>query len=48
MAMHIGTVRDVVGRVVWSFAADGPIRCERGRLVVMDWVGLEREAMMSA
>jgi hypothetical protein len=36
MATYIGTVRDVVGRVLQSFAADGPIRRERGHLVVMD------------
>jgi DNA-binding GntR family transcriptional regulator len=48
IATHIGTVRDVVGRVLRSFAAEGLIRRERGRLVVMDRAGLERAAMMSA
>jgi CRP-like cAMP-binding protein len=45
IAAHIGTVRDVVGRALRTFAADGLIRRERGRLVVMDRAGLEREAM---
>ena len=38
---YIGTVRDVVGRTLRA----GFIRRERGRLVVMDRAGLEREAM---
>jgi len=45
IAAHIGTVRDVVGRALRTFADDGLIRRERGRLVVMDRAGLEREAM---
>ena len=45
IAAHIGTVRDVVGRALRTFADDGLIRRERGRLVVVDRVGLEREAM---
>jgi DNA-binding GntR family transcriptional regulator len=40
-------VRDVVGRALRTFADDGLIRRERGRLVVVDRTGLEREAMMS-
>jgi hypothetical protein len=48
IAAQIGTVREVVGRTLRAFAAAGLIRRERGRLVVMDRVGLEREAMMSA
>jgi CRP/FNR family transcriptional regulator len=47
IAAHIGTVRDVVGRVLRSFAEEGLIRRERGRLVVVDRAGLEREAMMN-
>ena len=47
IAVYIGTVRDVVGRTLRAFADDGLIRRERGRLVVMDRAGLEREAMRS-
>jgi CRP-like cAMP-binding protein len=45
VAAQIGTVRDVVGRMLRTFASEGLIRRERGRLVVMDRAGLEREAM---
>jgi CRP-like cAMP-binding protein len=45
IAAHIGTVRDVVGRTLRSFAKQGLIRRERGRLVVTDRAGLEHEAM---
>jgi CRP/FNR family cyclic AMP-dependent transcriptional regulator len=45
VAAQIGTVRDVVGRTLRTFADDGLIRRERGRLVVVDQAGLEREAM---
>ena len=45
IATHIGTVRDVVGRALRTFADDRLIRRERGRLVVIDRAGLEREAM---
>lgn len=44
IAAHIGTVRDVVGRTLRIFADDGLIRRERGRVVVVDQEGLEREA----
>ena len=47
IAAQIGTVRDVVGRALRAFADDGLIRRERGRLVVIDRTGLEREAMMN-
>jgi CRP/FNR family transcriptional regulator len=47
IATYIGTVRDVVGRTLRTFADDGLIRRERGRLVVMDRAGLERAAMMN-
>jgi CRP/FNR family cyclic AMP-dependent transcriptional regulator len=47
IAAHIGTVRDVVGRALRTFAYDGLIRRERGRLAVMDRAGLEHEAMRS-
>lgn len=45
IAAQIGTVRDVVGRTLRTFADDGLIRRERGRLVVVDRAGLEHEAM---
>jgi CRP/FNR family cyclic AMP-dependent transcriptional regulator len=45
IATYIGTVRDVVGRTLRTFADDGLIRRERGRLVVLDRAGLERAAM---
>jgi len=45
LAAHIGTVRDVVGRALRALADEGLIRRERGRLVVKDRAGLEREAM---
>jgi CRP/FNR family transcriptional regulator len=44
VAAQIGTVRDVVGRTLRAFANDGLIRRERGRIVVVDREGLEREA----
>jgi CRP/FNR family cyclic AMP-dependent transcriptional regulator len=47
IAAQIGTVRDVVGRALRTFADDGLIRRERGRLVVVDRAKLERAAMMS-
>jgi CRP/FNR family cyclic AMP-dependent transcriptional regulator len=46
LAAQIGTVRDVVGRALRTFANDGLIRRERGRLVVVDRARLERAAMM--
>jgi CRP/FNR family transcriptional regulator len=45
IAIHVGTVRDVVGRTLRSFAREGLIRRERGRLVVTDRAGLQHEAM---
>ena len=45
IAIHIGTVRDVVGRALRSFARQGYVRRERGRLVIADRRGLEHEAM---
>lgn len=44
LAESIGTVRDVVGRTLRAFAEEGLVRRERGRLVVVDRQGLEREA----
>lgn len=45
LAASIGTVREMVGRTLRAFAAEGLIRRERGRIVVLDREGLEREAM---
>ena len=45
IAANIGTVREMVGRTLRAFAADGLVRRERGRIVVVDREGLEREAV---
>ena len=45
IAARIGTVRDVVGRLLRSFASEGLIRRERGRLVIVDREALEKEAL---
>ena len=45
LAVRIGTVRTVVGRTLRSFAQDGLIRRERGRVVITDREGLRREAL---
>ncbi|MCD6553346.1 MAG: Crp/Fnr family transcriptional regulator [Anaerolineae bacterium] len=44
IAAHIGTVREMVGRTLRAFADEGLVRRERGRIVVVDREGLEREA----
>lgn len=44
IAAHIGTVREMVGRTMRDLAEDGLIRRERGRIVVLDLAGLQREA----
>jgi CRP/FNR family cyclic AMP-dependent transcriptional regulator len=44
IASQIGTVREMVGRTLRAFADEGWIRRERGRIVVVDRQGLEREA----
>jgi len=44
IAARIGTVRETVGRTLRAFAAAGLIRRQRGRIVVVDREGLEREA----
>lgn len=44
IAAQLGTVRDVVGRVLRAFMDEGLIRRERGQLVVVDRTALEREA----
>ena len=44
IAAQIGTVREMVGRTLRDFAADGLIRRQRGRITVVNREGLEREA----
>jgi len=44
IAAQIGTVREMVGRTLRALATEGYIRRERGRVVVIDKEGLEREA----
>jgi len=44
IAASIGTVRDVVGRMLRAFADEGLVRRERGRLVILDRARLQREA----
>ncbi len=44
IAAHLGTVREMVGRTLRAFADARLIRHERGRVVVVDREGLEREA----
>jgi len=44
IAVHIGTVREMVGRTLRAFADEGLIRRERGRIVVVNREKLEREA----
>jgi CRP-like cAMP-binding protein len=45
IAAYLGTVRDVIGRMLRSFSREGLIRWEKGRLVVTDWAGVRDEAM---
>jgi len=45
IATRIGTVRDVVGRLLRAFAQEGLIRRERGRLVIVDRDTLEKIAI---
>ncbi len=44
IAVHLGTVRDVVGRELRALEDAGLIRRERGRIVLLSRVGLERKA----
>ena len=44
IAAQIGTVREMVGRTLRAFAADGLIRRQRGVIIVVNREGLEREA----
>ena len=44
IAAYVGTVRDMVGRTLRSFADAGLVRMERQRIVLLDREGLEAEA----
>jgi CRP/FNR family cyclic AMP-dependent transcriptional regulator len=44
IAVHIGTVREMVGRTLRAFTAEDLIRRHRGQIVIVDRVGLAREA----
>jgi len=44
IAAHLGTVRDMVGRTLRSFADAGLVRMERDHIVLLDREGLEGEA----
>jgi|YNPNPStandDraft_1061719.scaffolds.fasta_scaffold25374_4 CRP/FNR family transcriptional regulator len=44
IAAHLGTVREVVGRVLRVWQEEGVIRRERGRIVVLDRAALEKKA----
>ena len=46
MAAQIGTVREMVGRVLRTFEEAGFIRMDRHRIVILDREGLERAAMI--
>lgn len=46
MAAQLGTVREMVGRVLRTFEDEGLIRFDRHRLVILDPEGLEQEAMI--
>jgi CRP/FNR family cyclic AMP-dependent transcriptional regulator len=47
VALRIGMGRDMVRRTLWALDSDGLIRRERGRIVVVDHRGLQREAQQS-
>jgi len=44
IAVHLGTVRDVIGRSLRALEKDGLIRMDRGRIVLVDRGKLERVA----
>ena len=44
IAAQIGTVRDVVGRILRDMTQEGLISRDRGQLVILDRAGLSREA----
>ena len=48
IAAHVGTVRDMVGRTLRSFADAGLVRMGRQRIVLLDREGLEAEVGLIA
>lgn len=44
IAAHLGTVREMVGRVLRIWREEGLIRQERGRIVILDRAALEKKA----
>lgn len=44
IAAHLGTVREMVGRVLRAWREEGLVRLERGRVVVLDRAALERKS----
>ena len=46
MAAQLGTVREMVGRVLNGFEKEGLIRFDRHRIIILDREGLEEKAMM--
>jgi len=46
MAAQLGTVREMVGRVLRNFEEAGLIRMDRHRIVILDPEGLEKAAMV--
>ncbi len=44
IAAHLGTVREMVGRVLRSWQEQGVVRLERGRVVVLDRAALEESS----
>ena len=46
MAAQLGTVREMVGRVLRTFEDEGLIQLDRHRIIILDREGLEREAML--
>jgi len=45
IASQIGTVREMVGRILRDFASAGLIRREQGRIILVNRKGLEEEAL---
>jgi len=46
IAARLGTVREMVGRVLRTWQQEGVVRVERGRVVVLDRAGLESRASL--
>jgi len=46
MAAQLGTVREMVGRVLRDFEDEGLIRFDRHQIIILDREALETRAMM--